>query len=78
MEESQKEQQLESKQILATRNLLLSTLRELNCQPKIEDETVVFQYQGNFFYCYVEKKSINIVYPGWEEFDINNGNYILY
>ena len=75
MEENQEQQQKEEK-VLATRNLLMSTLREMGCQSEMDKEngTVSFQYQGGFFYCYVGNKSINIVYPGWAEFDIRDVN----
>lgn len=72
MEENQKQQQEEAG-VLATRNLLMSTLREMGCQPEIDEEgDVRFQYQGRFFYCCLEKNVINIVYPCWEKFDIRS------
>ena len=37
MEENQKQQQEEAG-VLATRNLLMSTLREMGCQPEIDEE----------------------------------------
>lgn len=77
MEENQEQQQEEEvEDVLATRNLLMSILREMGCQPEIneEAETVEFQYQGGFFYCYVEDKRINIVFPEWSDFDISDVN----
>lgn len=74
MEENQKQQQKETK-VLATRNLLMSTLRGIGCQPEIdEDGDVRFQYQGGIFYGLVGGKTIQILYPNWEEFDIQDVN----
>lgn len=76
MEENQKQQQEEAEVLAAQIYLLMSTLREMGCQSEMDKEngTVSFQYQGGFFYCYVGNKSINIVYPGWAEFDIRDVN----
>lgn len=69
MEENQ-EQQQEEAEVLATRNLLMSTLREMGCQPIVKEENAVtFQYQKEEFFCLIRKDVISIVQPSWIRFD---------
>lgn len=61
---------------LRTKDLLIETLQQMNCQVQIpdddDDERIYFSYQGGSFIAYTSNKylMVDVVYPQWYEHDV--------
>ena len=61
---------------MRTKDLLIETLQQMNCQVQIpdddDDERIYFSYQGGSFIAYTSNKylMVDVVYPQWYEHDV--------